>query len=137
MVDYKRNRHAIYNLNYHLVVVTKFRHKCINDKMMERLKEIANNLFTSWECEIIEMNGEEDHVHILFNAPPQVQLSKIINSFKTVSSRLIRKEFAGYLKKFDWKPVFWTRSYLVLSTGGAPIEIIKNYIEEQGKEKGD
>lgn len=135
MTDYKRNRHAIYNLNYHLVVVTKYRRKCIDRQIMDRLTEIAQSLFLSWNCEIIEMNGEEDHIHILFNAPPQIQLSKIINNFKTVSSRLIRKEFQVHLKQYYWKPVFWTRSYLVLSTGGAPLEVIKKYIEDQGKER--
>lgn len=100
---------------------------------MKRLKEIAEDLFSGWNCEIIEMNGEEDHVHILFDAPPQIQLSKVINSFKTVSSRYIRKEFQEELKPFYWKPYFWSHSYMVLTTGGATIEVIKKYIENQGK----
>ena len=135
MTDYKRNRHALYKLTYHLVVVTKFRHKCINENVMERLKEIANNLFSKWNCEIIEMNGEEDHIHILFDAPPQINLANTINSFKTVTSRYIRKEFEGHLSKYYWKPYFWSRSYMILTTGGAPLEVIKQYIEDQGKEK--
>ena len=130
-IDMNRNRHSVYKLTYHLVVVTKYRHKCINKAMMERLKEIATNLLASSDCEVIEFNGEEDHIHILFDAPPQIQLSKLINSFKTVSSRYIRKEFEEHLSKYYWKPYFWNRSYLILSTGGAPIEIIKKYIEEQ------
>lgn len=99
--------------------------------MLTRLNEIASNLFSTVGCEIIEFNGEEDHIHILFEAPPQIQLSKLINSFKTVSSRYIRKEFSQHLSKFYWKPYFWNRSYLVLTTGGAPIDIIRKYIEEQ------
>ncbi len=102
---------------------------------MERLKEIANNLFSKWNCEIIEMNGEEDHIHILFEAPPQINLANTINSFKTVTSRYIRKEFEEHLKNYYWKPYFWSRSYLILTTGGAPLEVIKKYIEEQGQEK--
>ncbi|MEJ1517928.1 IS200/IS605 family transposase [Bacillus cereus] len=133
MTEFKRNRHALYKLSYHLVVVTKYRHKCINENMMKRLKEIAEDLFSGWNCEIIEMNGEEDHVHILVDAPPQIQLSKVINSFKTVSSRYIRKEFQEELKPFYWKPYFWSHSYMVLTTGGATIEVIKKYIENQGK----
>lgn len=135
MTDYKRNRHAVYKLTYHLVVVTKYRHKCINDDVMERLKEISNNLFCKWNCEIIEMNGEEDHIHILFEAPPQINLANTINSFKTVTSRYIRKEFEEHLKNYYWKPYFWSRSYLILTTGGAPLEVIKKYIEEQGRVK--
>ncbi|EGL83084.1 transposase IS200-family protein [Caldalkalibacillus thermarum TA2.A1] len=136
MQDFKRNRHAVYRLVYHLVVVTKYRHSCITPEMMNRLKEIAIKLFNQWNAEIIEMNGESDHIHILFEAPPQVQLSKLINNFKTVSSRYIRKEFADHLKKHYWKPYFWSRSYMLFTTGGAPLEVIKAYIEQQGKKNG-
>jgi putative transposase len=135
MVEFYKNRHANYKLTYHLVVVTKYRHKCMNNDMMNRLKEITNNLFEKWDCKVIEMNGEEDHIHILFDAPPQINLANTINSFKTVTSRYIRKEFEKELSKFYWKPYFWSRSYMVLTTGGATIDIIKSYIENQGKEK--
>ena len=135
MNDFKKNRHALYKLTYHLVVATKYRHKCINNVMHTRLREIADDLFTKWDCEIIEMNGEEDHIHILFDAPPQIQLSKIINSFKTVSSRYIRKEFPKELAPYYWKPYFWSQSYMVFTTGGATIEVIKQYIDNQGLEK--
>ncbi|HBF77175.1 IS200/IS605 family transposase [Clostridium sp.] len=129
--EYKTNRHSCYSLKYHLVVVTKYRHKCINKEVMNRLIEISNNIFDKWGCSILEINGEADHLHILFEAPPQVQLSKLINNFKTVSSRLIRKDFAEYLSKFYWKPYFWSESYLILSTGGATINIIEQYIQNQ------
>lgn len=100
---------------------------------MTRLKEISENLFSKWNCEIIEMNGEEDHIHILFDAPPQINLANTINSFKTVTSRYIRKEFPEHLKRYYWQPYFWSRSYMILTTGGAPIDVIKKYIEEQGE----
>ncbi|WP_279145690.1 IS200/IS605 family transposase [Clostridium tyrobutyricum] len=129
--EYRTNRHSCYSLKYHLVVVTKYRHKCINKEVMNRLIEISNNIFDKWNCSILEINGEADHLHILFEAPPQVQLSKLINNFKTVSSRLIRKDFAEYLSKFYWKPYFWSESYLILSTGGATIDIIEQYIQNQ------
>ena len=133
-MDYKKNRHAIYKLQYHLVVVTKYRHKVINKKINERLKEIAYNIFEkSWDCEIIEIEAEEDHLHITFEAYPQIQLSKLINNFKTVSSRYIRKEFSEYLRPFYWKPFFWSPSYCLLSVGGTTIEIIKKYIQNQLK----
>lgn len=134
--DYKKNRHSCYNLKYHLVVVTKHRNKVINTDVLERLKEISNRLFEeSWDCRIIELNGEADHVHILFEAPPQVQLSKLINNFKTVTSRLIRKEFKEHIDKYYWKPYFWSNSYLILSVGGATLEVVKSYIENQEKPK--
>ena len=130
--QYRTNRHSCFQLTYHLVVVTKYRNKVINQDILNTLKDIAKNIFeTSYSCTIIEINGEADHLHILFEAPPQVQLSKLVNSFKTVSSRLIRKNFAVHLAPFYWRPYFWSQSYLILSTGGAPIDIIKKYIEEQ------
>jgi len=132
MTFYKKNRHAYYKLTYHLVIVTKYRHKYIDTKIMDRLVEITKNLFEKWNCDLIEMNGEEDHIHILFDAPPQINLANIINNYKTVTSRYIRKEFQEELSKYYWKPYFWSRSYMVLSTGGATIEVIKKYIEEQG-----
>ena len=83
---------------------------------------------------VLEVNGEEDHLHILFECPPQVELAKLVNTFKTVSSRLIRKKHSDYLKTCYWKPVFWSNSYCILSNGGATIETIKWYIESQGAE---
>jgi|SRR5690625_1107237 len=100
---------------------------------MNRLKEISTDLFDIWDGEMIEINGEADHMHILFDAPPQINLANTINSYKTVTSRYIRKAFADHLKKYYWKPVFWSRSYMVLSTGGATIDVIKRYIEQQGE----
>jgi putative transposase len=131
----KSHFHAVYKLNYHLVLVTKYRHQCINQDMLARLREIFDEQCKNWSIELLEFNGESDHVHLLLNAHPALDLSKLINSIKTVSSRLIRKEFATHLKKYYWKPVFWTRAYCLLTCGGAPLEIIKQYIEKQDKPK--
>ena len=130
---FDKNRHAVYKLNYHLVVVTKYRRKCINREIMDNLEKIAYRLFAQWKCKVIEFKGESDHVHILFSCPPQVALSKLVNNYKTVSSRLIRKQFGNYLKNFYWKPYFWSQSYCIVSTGSAPLEIIKKYIENQNR----
>ena len=135
-VDYKANRHSCYSLKYHLVVATKFRHKVINKQLLKTLITLSKNIFEEkWNCEILQISGEKDHLHIFFEAPPQVQLSKLINNFKTVSSRLIRKEYEDYLKPYYWKPYFWNNSYLILSTGGSTTEIIKKYIEGQATPK--
>lgn len=133
-IHFNKNRHANYKLIYHLVVVTKYRHPVIIDPIKKRLEEVAENLFTKWNCEILEINSDKDHLHILFEAPPQINLANTINSFKTVTSRYIRKEFTEFLAKYYWKPYFWSRSYLILTTGGAPIEVIKKYIENQDRE---
>ena len=129
-----KNRHAVYKLQYHLIIVTKYRHPVINREINQRLKEIAMYIFEDrWKCKILEMETEKDHINIAFESNPQTQLSKLINNFKTVSSRLIRKEFREHLKKYYWKDYFWSPSYCLLSVGGVPIEIIREYIRSQNK----
>lgn len=124
--------HCAFNLNYHLVIVTKYRRKCITISMLSRLKEICNQLTKKWECELLEFNGEADHLHLLLSLNPKVTPSIFVNNLKTVTSRLIRKEFSEHLKKFYWKePVFWNRSYCILTCGGAPLPVLKQYIEQQ------
>lgn len=127
--------HAAYSLNYHLVLVTKYRKRCLRPEQLDFLKQEFGRLFCEWDCRLLEFSGKEDHVHLLFEAHPAMNLSKLINNLKTVTSRLIRKKFPAHLKKYYWKPVFWTRAYCLLSTGGATLEVIKKYVENQGNEK--
>ena len=123
--------HCTFNLNYHLVIVTKYRRKCINAAMLARLEIICTELTNKWQCELLEFNGEADHLHLLLSLNPKVTPSVFVNNLKTVSSRLIRKEFAATLNKVYHKPVFWSRSYCILSCVGAPLSIIKQYIQQQ------
>jgi len=118
--------HCVFSLHFHLVLVTKDRRKAITKKMLERLRVIFSETLEKWGCELIEFNGEADHVRLL--------MSKLINNLKTVSSRLIRRDFGGYLSRIYRKPVFWHRSYCLISSGGATIEKLRKYIEEQGGE---
>lgn len=113
------------------MLVVKYRKKAINNDILNRLKELADRSCKQWECVLEEFNGEEDHIHILFRSHPAMDLSKFITSLKTVTSRMVRKEFERHLQKYLWKPAFWSRAYCLISTGGATIEIIKQYIENQ------
>ena len=109
---YNKNRHAVYKLQYHLVVATKYRHPVITGKLNDRLLEISRSVIEEyWKSKIIEMNTDKDHIHILFETSPQTQLSKLINNYKTVTSRLIRKEFAEELKPYYCRPYFWSDAY--------------------------
>ena len=130
-----KNCHAQYHLEYHLVLVTKYRKPCITEDMFRYLREETVRILKLNEVELLEMSYEPDHVHLLISAPPQVQLSKIINSYKSATSRHLRAKYAEHLAKFFWKPYFWNRSYLILSSGGAPIEVIKQYIQNQKRDK--
>lgn len=127
----KSHYHCVYKLTYHLVLVTKYRKKCLSNEMLNRLEEIIKKNCTDWEIDLIEFKGEADHVHILLDMHPNIMPSKFINNLKTVSSRLIRKEFEEELKPYYWKPVLWTRAYCLLTTGGATIDVIREYIQNQ------
>lgn len=129
--DLRTNRHASYNLQYNLVVITKYRNEVINESILNRLEEIITKNLYNWDGKLLEFNGESDHVHILFEIPPQVQPSKLVNSLKTVTSRLIRKEFAKHVEKFYCEGGFWAKRYCLITTGGASLETIKQYIENQ------
>lgn len=100
--------------------------------MLDRLKTICIELTQKWECELLEFNGEADHVHMLLSLNPKVAPSVFVNNLKTVSSRLIRRDFGAELAQVYWKkPVFWSRSYCIITCGGAPLSVIKQYIEQQ------
>lgn len=99
--------------------------------MLLRMKEIFTRLCQNHKSELVEFDGEEDHVHLLVDLSPDIAVSKLVNTLKTISSRLIRKEFAEHLKPFYWKPVFWTGAYCAISAGGAPLEVLKQYIQNQ------
>lgn len=137
-LNYYTNRHAVYLLQYHLVVVTKYRHKVINNELKERLIEISYSIIENdWESKIVSINTEEDHIHILFETSPQTQLSKLINNYKTVTSRLIRKEFSKQLESYYLKPYFWSDTYFISSVSNTSETMIKTYIDKQGIRKLD
>ncbi|MGB5917375.1 MAG: IS200/IS605 family transposase [Phormidesmis sp.] len=127
-------RHCSYSLQFHLVLCTKYRRKCITQAMLSRLNEIFVSTLKKWEGNLIEFNGEADHVHLLISVNPKTQPSKLVNNLKTVSSRLLRKDFGEHLAKvYRGQPIFWSRSYCILSCGGAPISVLKQYIQQQAE----
>lgn len=124
------NNHAVFSLNYHLILIVKYRKKLFNQKMLARLREIAEYIGENQNVFVKEMNGESDHVHFLIRTKPNCDLSKYINALKSASSRLLKKEFPEVKKKL-WKEAFWSGSYCLISVGGAPISVLKQYIESQ------
>jgi putative transposase len=128
------NNHSVFLLYYHLVLVTKYRRKVIDNRISNRLREIFEYIQPKYHVTLQEWNHDEDHIHILFKAHPNTEISKFINAYKSASSRLIKKEYPK-IKESLWKEYFWSRSYCLLTTGGAPIEIIKKYIESQGERR--
>jgi putative transposase len=134
---YKSHSRAVSDLKAHLVLTTKYRRKIITAPMLIRLSEIFEELCLKWGCEIVEFNGESDHVHLLFSFYPQMQLSKFVNNLKTVSSIYIRKEFPAEVQQFYRKPVFWHGAYFIASCGGVTVEELKRYVQQQDSPVGD
>jgi putative transposase len=125
------NNHSVFLMYYHLILVIKYRRKVIDNDISNRLKEIFHYIQPDYNITLQEWNHDKDHVHILFKAQPNTEISKFINAYKSASSRLIKKKFPQIRKQL-WKEYFWSRSYCLLTSGGAPIEVIKKYIENQG-----
>lgn len=129
--DIRHGRHCVFNLHIHLVFVTKYRRSVFTKAVLEDLKEIFASVCQDFEAELVEFDGKKDHVHLLINYPPKVSVSRLVNSLKGVSSRLIRKKRYACIKDKLWAGALWSPSYFAASCGGAPISIIKQYIEQQ------
>jgi len=126
----KRGRHCVFKMHVHLVFVTKCRRGVFDGDAISRLRTIFARVCADFEAQLIEMDGEDDHVHLLVEYPPKVAVSNLVNSLKGVSSRLLRKERPD-IQKRHWKGVLWSPSYFASSCGGAPIFILRQYIEQQ------
>ncbi len=129
--EYRTGRHCVFNLHIHLVFIAKYRRAVFTKEVLDDMKVIFSDVCNDFEAELIEMDGEGDHVHLLINYPPKVSVSKLVNSLKGVSSRLIRKKKYPSICKKLWGDVLWSPSYFAGSCGGAPIDIIRKYIEQQ------
>ena len=127
----RKGSHSVFSVQLHMVFVTKYRRKVITSEMLERLQEVLANVCVKTKCRLTEFSGEADHVHLLVDFHPDNRLSALIGSMKSATSRIVQKDFADELSKVYSKPVFWSGSYYVASTGGAPIERIKAYIKSQ------
>lgn len=126
------NNHSVFLLHYHLIMCIKYRNKVIDDKISNRLKVIFENIASSYNITLDEWNHDTDHVHILFRGQPNTEISKFINAYKSASSRLIKKEFP-HIRRALWKEMFWSQSFCLLTTGEATADIIREYIQSQGK----
>ena len=131
-MKFETNNHSVFSLNYHLIMVVKYRRKVINDNISNRLKEMFEYIGKTYHITLIEWNHDVDHVHVLFKACPNTEISKFMNAYKSASSRLIKIEYPEIKEKL-WKEAFWSKSYCLISTGGVTIDVIKRYIETQGE----
>ena len=126
------NNHSVFAMYYHLILVVKYRRKVFDDSISNYARTIFEKIAPSYNIFLLEWNHDVDHVHIMFKAQPNSELSKFINAYKSASSRLIKRDYPEIRWKL-WKEYFWSQSFCLLTTGGAPIEVIKKYIETQGE----
>lgn len=129
------NNHSVFLLQYHLVMCVKYRRSVIDDEVSARLRQIFEKIAPAYHITVTEWNHDMDHVHVLFRAQPHSEISKFLNAYKSASSRLIKKEFPSIRQRL-WKEMFWSKSYCLLTTGGAAADIIKAYIQSQGERHG-
>lgn len=127
-ITYKPNRNIVYSCKYHIVWCPKYRKKILVGDVEERLKEIAKQVCKETQSELIEIECDKDHIHILVDVDPQYGVHRLVKMIKGRSAFLLRKEFP-FLKKI--LPCLWTNSYFVSTVGGAPLSVVKQYIENQ------
>ena len=130
-MDLDNNNHSVFKLYYHLILVVKYRRKVFDKEICKYARERFVDVSKKYNICLEEFNHDLDHIHILFKAHPNTELSKFINAYKSSTSRMIKKNYPRVKSKL-WKSSFWTKSYCLTTTGGISIDVIKKYIETQG-----
>lgn len=130
-IDIRRGRHCVFLVHVHLVFVAKYRRKIFDQDAIDKLRSDFASVCADFDVELVEMDGERDHVHLLINSPPKLSISSLVNSLKGVSCRLLHRDRPDIAKRYYYKGVLWTPSYFARSGGGAPISTIRQYIEQQ------
>lgn len=133
-MELKRNSNAVYLLNYHLILITKYRKKMfINDTIVERTKEIMRNIASDFDVDIINQECGEDHIHLMISTKPTIELTKLVNLLKGTSSRYLRKEFELEISEQLYGDSFWSDSYYIATAGNVSVDTIYKYIDNQRK----
>ena len=132
LVDFTKRRHSVSKLVVHLVFTTKYRVKLLDNKRLDDIETGMRRACESLECEILEFNGESDHVHVLVQYPPKLSISVMVNNLKSVSSRYARW-LNSDMRTLSTQGKLWSRSYFASSAGGVTIETLKNYVQSQSR----
>ena len=133
MYQWRTGRSCVFKNNVHLVIVTKYRREVFTLEMLERMKSLFLETCTQMEADMIEFGGEDDHVHLLVSVPPKLDVANLVGKLKGKASYFLRKEFWPQLKAKLWGKHLWSPSYCVVSCGGAPLEVVRQYVENQRK----
>ena len=128
--DIRHGRQCVSKLHVHLIFVAKYRRRVFDAKAIDVLRDIFADVCSDADATLVKMDGEDNHVHLLVEYPPKVAVSSLVNSLKGVSSRVLRQHRPDIRKRY-WKGVLWSPSYFASSCGGAPISVVRQYIEQQ------
>jgi len=131
--EWRTGRHCVFKNHIHLVFVTKYRRGVFTDAMLERVKEVLSETMKQMDGELLEFRGEDEHVHLLVACHPKTAVSNLFGKLKGKSSYVLRQEFWPQIKNKLWGKHFWSPSYCVVSCGGAPLEVVRAYVENQRK----
>jgi len=131
-MELDNNAHSVFLLHYHLVLVVKYRRKVFDDQISERAKAIFEYIVPNYKITVQQWHHDSDYVHVMFKAHPKSEISKFLNAYKSASSRLLKKEYPSIREKL-WNDHFWSQSFCLITAGGAPLEVLKQYIESQGE----
>lgn len=130
-----KSSHSVYALQYHLVQCIRYRRKALdNQQIIDFLKTKIYEISKTFDVEVLNIECDKDHFHMLFRSKPTLNIPKYLNAIKTITSREIKRNFPEVKKKL-WKDAFWSRSYFLATTGQVTLEQLKKYVEEQGKEE--
>lgn len=134
MTQLRSGSHVVFSIHLHITFVTKYRRKVLTQPMIEAMKPVLERVLTANQCFLTEFNGEPDHVHLLVDLHPDNNISDLVASLKSASSRVLRQEFKAEIDKVYWgKAKLWHDSKCIVSCGGAPLEIVKDYIQNQSR----
>ena len=133
--DWRTGRHCIFKNIVHLVFITKYRRDVLTEPMLSRMEELIRETCSQMDCELIEFNGEHDHAHLIVSVHPKLAVSNLVGKLKGKTAYFIRQEFRKEVRKKLWGDHFWSPSYCVVSCGGAPLEVVKKYIEDQRRSR--
>lgn len=128
MQKYKSNNNVVYSCKYHIIWCPKYRRRVLNNGVDIKFKEILSEILKEKKAELIELEVMDDHIHLLIEVDPQFGIHRLVKLIKGKSSRLLRKEFPYLTTRL---PTLWSNSYFVSTVGGAPLSVIKQYIENQ------
>ncbi|MFE6752800.1 IS200/IS605 family transposase [Streptomyces sp. NPDC057684] len=127
----RKGRTVVCALHAHVVFTPKYRRGPFTDEILRRCEDVMRAVCADFETELVEFNGETDHVHLLVHYPPKVSLSRLVGSLKSVCARRLRQEFPEHIRTYLWSDHFWSPLYLVASCGSAPLSIIKEYMNQR------